>query len=177
MGYALIGLAAGTGQGIEAMLLYMAIYVTMNLGVFAFILSMTRDGQAVSDISDLNGYAKREPGKALAMLALMFSLAGVPPFLGFFGKLAVMWAAVEAGLVWLAVLGVIASVIGAFYYIRIVYYMYFGEDVDALDGKPAPVLWFFAVATGAIVAVAWVPGVNRFGVDPAAAKAAIALVN
>lgn len=177
MGFALMGLAAGTALGVQAMLVYMAIYVTMNVGTFALILTMEKDGRPVTDIQSLRQYSKKQPLLALVMLCLMFSLAGVPPLLGFFGKFYVLQAAYDAGLVWLAVAGVIASVIGAFYYIRIVYYMYFGEDVDALDGKPAPVLWFFAVATGAIVAVAWVPGVNLFGIDPAAASAAIALVN
>ncbi|HKK97050.1 MAG TPA: NADH-quinone oxidoreductase subunit NuoN, partial [Marivita sp.] len=84
MGYALMGLAAGTAFGVQAMLLYMAIYVTMNVGTFSFILSMERDGQPVSNISSLHMYSKREPGKALAMLVLLFSLAGVPPLVGFF---------------------------------------------------------------------------------------------
>ncbi len=121
MGFALMGLAAGTAFGVQAMLVYMAIYVTMNVGTFAFILSMEREGKPVTGIQTLNGYAKREPGKALAMLVLLFSLAGVPPLVGFFGKYYVLLAAVEADMAWLAVAGVIASVIGAFYYLRIVY--------------------------------------------------------
>ena len=115
MGYALMGLAAGTAFGVQAMLIYMVIYITMNVGTFAFILSMERDGQPVTDIRALNLYSKAHPGRALAMLILLFSLAGVPPLLGFFGKLYVLRAAYEGGLVWLAVAGVIASVIGAFY--------------------------------------------------------------
>ncbi len=109
MGFALMGLAAGTAFGVQAMLVYMAIYVTMNVGTFAFILSMSRDGQVVTDIRSLNMYSKREPLKALAMLVLMFSLAGVPPLVGFFGKFYVLQAAVEANMAWLAVAGVIAS--------------------------------------------------------------------
>jgi NADH-quinone oxidoreductase subunit N len=124
MGYALMGLAAGTQFGVQALLVYMAIYVTMNVGTFAFILMLEKDGKPVTDITALNSYAKREPAKALAMLILLFSLAGVPPMLGFFGKFYVLRAAYDAGLAWLAVAGVIASVIGAFYYLRIVYYMY-----------------------------------------------------
>ena len=135
MGFALMGLAAGTEQGVSAMLIYMAIYVTMNIGTFAFILSMERDGRHITDISSLNAFATKEPTKALALLVLMFSLAGVPPLVGFFGKYAVLLAAVDAGLSWLAILGVIASVIGAFYYLRIVYYMYFGEPAKGSTAR------------------------------------------
>lgn len=173
MGFALLGLAAGTEQGVQAMLLYMAIYVAMNVGTFAFILSMEKDGQPVTDISALNLYAKREPVKGLAMLVLLFSLAGVPPMLGFFAKFAVLAAAVAAGYGWLAVLGVIASVIGAFYYLRIVYFMYFGTEGDALDTRMPAVQWLLLVGS-AIVMVAGV--INLFGVEGAAAAAASALV-
>jgi NADH-quinone oxidoreductase subunit N len=114
MGFALMGLAAGTALGVQAMLIYMAIYVTMNIGTFAFILSMNKEGQPVTNISSLNSLASREPVQALAMLVLMFSLAGVPPMLGFFGKYGVLVAAVDAGLSWLAIAGVIASVIRCF---------------------------------------------------------------
>ncbi|GGG61758.1 NADH-quinone oxidoreductase subunit N [Salipiger pallidus] len=175
MGYALMGLAAGTEFGVQAMLVYMAIYVTMNVGTFAFILSMTRDGQPVSDIDSLGLYAKKEPTRALAMLVLLFSLAGVPPLVGFFGKLYVLQAAYGGGLVWLAVAGVIASVISAYYYLRIVYFMYFGEDrTDKLDAGGSPVLWGFLVASAAIMVVGVV---NLFGVEGAAASAAATLVN
>jgi hypothetical protein len=88
---------------VQATLIYMAIYVTMNVGTFAFILSMERDGRPVTDIASLNQFAKKEPLKALAVLVLMFSLAGVPPMVGFFGKFYVLKAAVDAGMVWLAV--------------------------------------------------------------------------
>ncbi len=174
MGYALMGLAAGTALGVQAMLIYMAIYVTMNVGTFAFILSMERDGHPVTDIEALGMYSRKEPGKALAMLVLLFSLAGVPPLVGFFGKLYVLRAAYDAGLAWLAVAGVVASVIGAFYYLRIVYYMYFGEDrEDALDGGRSPVLTGFLMAS-AIIMVAGV--VNLFGIEGAAQAAAVTLV-
>ncbi|SHH25563.1 NADH-quinone oxidoreductase subunit NuoN [Marivita hallyeonensis] len=174
MGYALMGLAAGTAFGVQAMLIYMAIYVTMNVGTFAFILSMSRDGQPVSNIGSLNMYSKREPGKALAMLVLLFSLAGVPPLVGFFGKLYVLRAAYEAGLAWLAIAGVIASVIGAFYYLRIVFYMYFGEERDdALDKGRSPILYGMLMAS-AIIMVAGV--VNLFGIESVAAAAAATLV-
>lgn len=175
MGYALMGLAAGTAFGVQALLIYMAIYVTMNVGTFAFILMMQKDGAPVTDISALNMYSKREPGKALALLILLFSLAGVPPMLGFFGKFYVLRAAYEADLIWLAVAGVIASVIGAFYYLRIVFYMYFGEAGDEeLDRGSTPVLWGFLMLSAAIMLLGIV---NMFGVEGAAAAAAATLVN
>jgi NADH-quinone oxidoreductase subunit N len=175
MGYALMGLAAGTAFGVQAMLIYMAIYVTMNVGTFAFILSMQRDGQPVSNIASLNMYSKREPGKALAMLVLLFSLAGVPPLVGFFGKLYVLRAAYDAGLAWLAIAGVVASVIGAFYYLRIVFYMYFGEERDdALDNSRSPVLWGMLMGSAVIMVVGVV---NLFGIESVAAAAAATLVN
>lgn len=173
MGYALVGLASGTAMGVQAMLIYMAIYVTMNVGTFAFILSMERDGRPVTDIASLNMFSKKEPLKALALLVLMFSLAGVPPMVGFFGKFYVLQAAVDAGMTWLAVAGAVASVIGAFYYLRIVFYMYFGKEGEPLDSNMAPVQWVMMVA----VAAAMVLGVvNLFGIEPAAAVAAEALV-
>jgi NADH-quinone oxidoreductase subunit N len=174
MGFALMGLAAGDERGVSAMLIYMAIYVTMNIGTFAFILSMQKDGRHVTNISSLNGLSSREPLKALALLVLMFSLAGVPPLVGFFGKYAVLVAAVNAGLNWLAILGVIASVIGAFYYIRIVYFMYFGEEREPLDGSMSRLAWVGLM----FGAAAMLLGVfNLFGVDDLARAAAATLVN
>ena len=174
MGFALMGLASGTVFGVQAMLVYMAIYVTMNIGTFAFILTMERDGQYVNDIQSLNMLSQQSPGRALAMLVLLFSLAGVPPLVGFFGKYYVLLAAVEAGLAWLAVAGVIASVIGAFYYLRIVYLMYFGEETDTLDPAPSPVL---TLVLG-IAAFAMVAGVvNLFGIEGMAEAAAATLVD
>jgi len=174
MGFALMGLAAGTAFGVQAMLIYMAIYVTMNIGTFAFILSMEKDGLPVTDIAALNMYSRREPLKALAMLVLLFSLAGVPPMVGFFGKFYVLRAAYDGGLGWLAVAGVIASVIGAFYYLRIVYFMYFGEEREALDPAGSPVLWGFLMASAAMMVVGVI---NLFGIEPLAAAAAATLVN
>jgi len=177
MGYALMGLAAGTAQGVESMLLYMAIYVTMNIGTFAFILSMSKDGQPVLDIDALSLYSRRDPTRAMAVLVLMFSLAGVPPLVGFFAKYSVLLAAVDAGLVWLAVLGVIASVIGAFYYIRIVYIMYFGAEDSELDTGGSRILWGFLVGSAAILLIGVLPGLNLFGIETVAQAAAASLVN
>ena len=174
MGYALVGLAAGTAQGVEAMLIYMAIYVTMNVGVFAFILNMNRDGAANMEIASLGLYSRAEPAKALCVAVLMLSLAGLPPLVGFWGKFFVFTAAVEAGLVWLAVAGVLASVIGAYYYLRIVYLMYFGEEAENPDGAMPAVHWAALSASAAIMVLGVV---NLFGVEGPAATAAAALVN
>jgi len=174
MGYALMGLASGTVFGVQAMLVYVAIYVAMNVGTFAFILSMERGGQPVTDIRSLNLYSRVEPGRALAMLILLFSLAGVPPLLGFFGKLYVLRAAYEGGLAWLAVAGVIASVIGAFYYLRIVFYMYFGEEGEALETGRSAVQWGFLMASAAVMVFGIV---NMFGIETMAQAAAATLVH
>lgn len=175
MGYALIGLASGTVFGLQAMLVYMAIYVTMNVGTFAFIMSMEKDGLPVTDIYSLNQLGIKQPGRALAMLVLLFSLAGVPPLVGFFGKLYVLRAAYDAGLIWLAVFGVLASVIGAYYYLRLVYLMYFGENQDeSLDVMKSPILSGFA-ATAAVVMVVGI--INLFGIEAAAGLAASSLAN
>jgi len=174
MGYALIGLSTGTPAGVSAMLIYMAIYVTMNIGTFAFILSMERDGQPVTNIDSLRLYSRSEPGKAMAVLILMFSLAGVPPMLGFFAKLGVWQAAVEADMIWLVVASAIASAIGAFYYLRIVFFMYFGDEADGLNGGKSPMLSGALIASAAIMLIGIV---NLFGIEGPAAAAAAALVN
>ncbi|SFR54219.1 NADH-quinone oxidoreductase subunit NuoN [Litoreibacter janthinus] len=174
MGFALMGLAAGTAEGVQAMLIYMAIYVTMNIGTFAFILSMEKDGQPVTDIDALQNYSKKEPTRALAMLVLMFSLAGIPPLVGFFGKFYVLKAAVDANMAWLAVAGVIASVIGAFYYLRVIYYMYFGEERDALNGSMPMINWLLLVGSAAVMVLGVI---NLFGIEGLAMAAAGALVN
>ena len=174
MGYALMGLAAGTAYGVEAMLMYMTFYVIMNIGTFAFIMTMEKDGQPVTDIQSLNLLAKTKPGKALAVMVLMVSLAGIPGTIGFFGKLYVLQAAYGAGLLWLAIAGVIASVIGAYYYLRIIYLMWFGSEQDeALDDYSTPMLTAF-VSVSAIATVVGI--VNFFGLKGAAIAAAAALV-
>jgi NADH-quinone oxidoreductase subunit N len=173
MGFAMIGLASGTAEGVAATLLYMSVYAAMNVGTFAFILSMERDGRPVVDIDSLHQFARTAPGKALAVLVLMVSLAGVPPMLGFWVKFAVLRAAVDAGMVWLAVGGVIASVIGLFYYLRIVYFMYFGREGVVLESRMSAAQWGLLAASS----VAMVAGaLNLFGLEPLAAAAAQALV-
>ncbi len=133
MGFALVGLAAGTQQGAQGVLIYIAIYVAMTLGTFAIILAMKRNGQAVETISDFAGLSRTNPVLAFLFAMLLFSLAGVPPLAGFFGKFYVFLAAVNAGLFTLAVLGVLTSVIGAFYYLSIVKVMYFDEPKGAME--------------------------------------------
>ncbi len=175
MGFALMGLASGTAFGVQAMMVYMAIYVTMNIGMFAFILTMERDGRPVSDIASLHMYSQKEPLKALCVAALMFSMAGVPPLVGFFGKFYVLRAAYEANMAWLAVAGVVASVIGAFYYIRIVYFMYFGEAGEPLDANPVHRLHIILVISAALM----IAGTffSLFGIETLAQIAADSLAN
>lgn len=173
MGFALMGLAAGTALGVQAMLVYMAIYAVMNIGVFAWILSLERDGEPVTDLASLNQFAKVAPLTAFAVMVLMFSLAGVPPMLGFFAKLGVLNAAVDAQMGWLAVAGVIASVIGAFYYLRIVYYMYFGTEVDPLTSRMAAPSHVLLAASAIIVVLG---AITTFGIDRAAGRAADSLL-
>lgn len=173
MGFALMGLAAGTAFGVQAMLIYMAIYVTMNIGTFAFILSLERDGKPVSDIASLHMFSKSEPLKAFAVLILMFSLAGVPPMLGFFGKFYVLRAAYDAGLPWLAIAGAVASVIGAFYYLRIVYFMYFGNDTAPATSRMSMVQWAAFIGVAVIVVLGMI---NLFGIETPARLAAEALL-
>jgi NADH-quinone oxidoreductase subunit N len=173
MGFALIGVAAGTAAGVQAMLVYMAIYAAMNIATFAFILSMEQGGRAVTAIGSLNMLSRSAPVPALALLVLLFSMAGVPPMLGFFGKLYVLKAAVDAGMAWLAVAGVVASVIGAYYYLRIVYLMYFGSEGERLDHRYAAVPWVMLIG-GAVAMLAGI--VNLFGIEGTAAAAAEALV-
>src|SRR6202790_3060681 len=129
MGCALIGLAAGTLEGVQGVLVYMAIYLAMTLGTFACILSMKRNGQHVENISDFAGLSRTNPLLAFFFAMLLFSLAGIPPLAGFFAKFYVFVAAIKAGLFTLAVVGVLASVVGAFYYLTIIKVMYFDEPV------------------------------------------------
>ncbi|WP_024520783.1 NADH-quinone oxidoreductase subunit NuoN [Bradyrhizobium sp. Tv2a-2] len=133
MGFALVGLAAGTAEGAQGVLVYLAIYVTMTLGVFAIVLSIKRDGQNFENISDFAGLSRTNPLVAFIFAMLLFSLAGVPPLAGFFGKWYVFVAAIKAGLFTLSVIGVLTSVVGAFYYLSIVKTMYFDEPLTKLD--------------------------------------------
>jgi len=136
MGFALIGLAAGTSEGVQGILVYMAIYITMTLGIFAVILSMRRDGGMVESIDQLAGLARTHPTMAFMLAMLLFSMAGIPPLAGFFAKFYVFLAAIKAGLYVLAVIGVLASVVGAYYYLMIVKIMYFDEPAEGFYRMP-----------------------------------------
>ena len=127
MGFALVGVAAGSEAGVAGCLVYLATYVIMNLGAFALILSMKRGGEPVEAISDLAGLPRERLPMALALLVIFFSMAGIPPLAGFFGKFLVFTASVEAGFWWLAVIGLLTSVISAFYYIRIIKVAFFDD--------------------------------------------------
>ena len=134
VGYALIGLACGTPQGISSLLIYLSIYLIMNIGVFSFILSMKNKGEYYENISDLSGLYKTHPYYSVVITILMFSLAGIPPLAGFFGKFYIFIAAIESNLLLLAIVGILASVVGAFYYLRIIKVIYFDESKNSFDG-------------------------------------------
>jgi NADH-quinone oxidoreductase subunit N len=136
MGFALIGLAAGTAEGVQGVLVYMAIYITMTLGVFAVILSMRRASGMVESIDQLAGLARTNPMAAFFLAMLLFSMAGIPPLAGFFAKFYVFLAAIKAGLYVLAVIGVLASVVGAYYYLLIIKTMYFDEPAERFYPMP-----------------------------------------
>ncbi|MDF1720929.1 MAG: NADH-quinone oxidoreductase subunit NuoN [Minwuia sp.] len=169
VGYALVGLTAANAEGVRGVLVYLTIYLVMNVGTFACILAMRRGDRMVESIDDLRGLAKTHKGMAMALAIFMFSLAGVPPLAGFFGKFYVFMAAINAGLYYLAVIGVLASVVGAFYYLRIIKIMYFDEPTEPLSrpiGKELGVL--MAVSALLVVAFFIVPGVLVDGAAVAA---------
>ncbi|NVK18149.1 MAG: NADH-quinone oxidoreductase subunit NuoN [Methylocystaceae bacterium] len=179
VGYMLIGLAVGGAvasgaetqqNGIESMLVYLSIYIIMTLGTFGCILAMKRGGDNVENINDLAGLSKSNPMMAAALAIFMFSMAGIPPLAGFFGKLYVFQSALEAGLVSLAVIGVLSSVVGCFYYIRLIKIMYFDDAEEDLDRQVGTEI-SMVVAAAAIVILAFFiyPG---FITDSAAAAAA-----
>jgi len=151
MGYALIGLATGTDAGVSAILFYMAIYVIMNVGTFAAILCMRREGKMVEEIADLSGLARTQPALAAAIGVFMFSLAGIPPLAGFLAKFYIFLAAIDARYYGLAIIGVVTSVVGAYYYVRIVKVMFFDEPAPAFDRPAGPVLGTVLAGTALLV--------------------------
>src|ERR1700726_4155828 len=146
MGFALVGLAAGTAEGAQGVLVYIAIYVAMTLGTFSVILTMKRNGQHVENISDFAGLSRTNPLLAFFFAMLLFSLAGIPPLAGFFAKWYVFVAAIKAGLFTLAVVGVLTSVVGAYYYLTIIKVMYFEEPLSQLDPMRLELRTVLAVA-------------------------------
>lgn len=153
MGYALVGLAAGTEAGVTGVLVYMAIYLVMTVGTFCAILLMRQKGRMLEGIADLAGLARTHPGMAALIAVFMFSLAGIPPLAGFFGKLLVFKAAVDAGLYTLAVVGVLASVVGAYYYLRIIKLMYFDDPAESFDRPLERSLSWTMAVTGVVTLV------------------------
>lgn len=133
VGFALVGLATGTADGVRAVIIYMIIYAIMTLGGFACVLAMRRQGRAMEQISDLSGLSKTNPALALWLAIFMFSMAGIPPLAGFFGKFYIFLSAIQAGMITLAVIGVLASVVAAYYYLRVVKIMYFDEPQEGMD--------------------------------------------
>ena len=174
IGFVLMGVASGTDKGISAVLIYMVLYIVMNIGVFVFILNMERNGVAVTTINSLNMYNNVSKSQTLFLTILLFSLAGIPPLAGFFGKFFIFNAAINAGLSWLAVMGGIASVIAAFYYLRIVYLMYFGLSTDPLSGKMPTAHWIILSGSALLMLIGII---NLYGLEKPSFLAATSLIN
>ncbi|MBE7209560.1 MAG: NADH-quinone oxidoreductase subunit NuoN [Gluconacetobacter diazotrophicus] len=152
MGYAMMGLAAGTAEGVRGTLVYLATYLFMSIGTFACIVAMRRNGRPVDRVADLAGLGRSNPVMATCMAVFMFGMAGVPPLSGFFGKLFVFLAAVQAGLWTLAVIGVLTSAVGLYYYWRVVRAMWLEDAAVSLDRPERSVLWLTG-AMGAVTAL------------------------
>jgi NADH-quinone oxidoreductase subunit N len=169
MGYALVGLAAGTAGGVQGVMVYMAIYLATTLGAFACVLMMRRDGKAVEDIAELAGLSRTNPWMAFALAMMMFSLAGIPPLAGFWAKFYVFLAAIDAKLYTLAVVGVVTSVVGAYYYLRLVKIIYFDEAKPAFEKSDLGVRAVLLVSAGFVLALSLAPA-PLFNSAAAAAK-------
>jgi NADH-quinone oxidoreductase subunit N len=169
MGFALVGLAAGTPEGVQGVVVYMAIYLAMTLGTFAAILTMRRNGEMVEEIADLSGLARTHPTIAFFLAMMMFSLAGIPPLAGFFAKYYVFTAAINAGLYALAVIGVLASVVGAYYYLAIVKVMYMDEAAAPFEPMPRTLKFVLGI-TGLFVLLFCAYPAPLVGAATAAAK-------
>jgi NADH-quinone oxidoreductase subunit N len=169
VGYALIGLVVANESGVRGIMIYMAIYLFMNIGAFACILTMRRGDKMVENISDLAGMSKTHPMVAAAMAVFMFSMAGIPPLAGFFSKLYIFLAVIKAEFYGLAIIAVLSSVVGAFYYLRIIKVVYFDEQAEPLNKPISPSLGF-VIAGCALIIVLFIafPGVV---VDSASAAA------
>ena len=170
VGFALVGLAANNAEGVSGVLIYLAIYVAMTLGTFSIVLSMRRKGGNVEDISELAGLSKTNLPMASVLAILMFSLAGIPPLAGFWAKWYAFLPAIKAGLYPLAVIGVVASVIGAFYYLRIIKIMFFDEAAEPFEPQDDKVFWVMA-ASAAFVVLFVLPFIGASLVDAANAAA------
>ena len=160
-GYVLIGVVAGTTRGITAALVYMMVYAFMQLGAFAIVVMLRRRDIIGDQLKDLTGLSATHPAAAMAMLLFMLSLGGIPPTAGFMGKLWVFGAAIDAGYIWLAVVGVINSALSLYYYVRVVVFMW----ISAPEGEPEPIPWSPAIAAVLVITVA---GTLLFGMYPRA---------
>ncbi|MBX2806332.1 MAG: NADH-quinone oxidoreductase subunit NuoN [Hyphomicrobiales bacterium] len=156
VGYAMVGLAAGTPSGVQGVMIYLAIYIVMTLGAFACILAMRRGDSDVEEIAELNGLSRNQPMLAFMLTVLLFSMAGIPPLAGFFAKFYVFLAAIEAELFWLAVIGVVTSVVSAFYYLAIIARMYFQEPAADFEPMTAKVRFVLGL-TGIITLFLFIP--------------------
>ncbi|HWL67147.1 MAG TPA: NADH-quinone oxidoreductase subunit NuoN [Geminicoccus sp.] len=172
MGYALVGLASGSMAGVRGVALYMLIYMVMTLGTFACILAMRRQGSYVEDINELAGLSRRQPVLAIILTILMFSLAGIPPTAGFFGKFYVFKAAVDADLVWLAVIGLLSSVVACYYYLRIVKLVWFDQAAEPFDLPLRPAIGAVA-GISAILLIVAVLAINPLFASAGVAASAI----
>jgi NADH-quinone oxidoreductase subunit N len=157
MGYALMGLAAGTIIGVRATLIYLAIYLVMSLGTFGCIIAMSRKGRPVERIADLAGMAGEDGRYALVLAIMMWSMAGIPPLSGFFGKFYVFAAAIDANLIVLAIIGIVTSVIAAFYYLRVIKVMYFDQGTPGFDKRTAGINLVIGVSAIATVLFVFYP--------------------
>jgi NADH-quinone oxidoreductase subunit N len=160
MGYALVPLAAGTVAGVKGLLIFMSIYVITVIGIFALILQMRIRNGMVEQISDLSGLSKSNRGMAIVMTMFMFSLMGIPPLLGFFGKLFAFLPAAEAGLMPLVVIALIASVIGAFYYLRVIKTMWFDEVKHEFVESPRNLRFLSLVSALLLLPILLLPGIS-----------------
>ncbi len=158
VGYALMGVTAGTSDGVGGMILYLAIYLAMTLGAFACILAMRDGDRKFENINDLAGLGTTRPMMAAGLMLIMFSLAGIPPLAGFFGKLYVFLAAWKAGLLWLVIIGALTSVVGAYYYLRIIKVMYFDTATERFEAMPVNLKVILAVSCAVLLLFFLVPG-------------------
>jgi NADH-quinone oxidoreductase subunit N len=159
VGFILVGIAAGTADGVQGVLIYLAIYLFMNIGAFAVILCMRQKGRLVEGIEDLAGLSKTHPLMAVVMATLMFSMAGIPPLAGFWGKFYVFKAAVDQGLFALAVIGILTSVVSTYYYLRIIKIMYFDDVVETFDRLQGGAMTLvMGVSTAVVMLFTFFPG-------------------
>jgi NADH-quinone oxidoreductase subunit N len=159
VGFILVGFLAGTAAGVQGAMYYTLVYVIMALGAFGMIILLSRQGFEAENLEDFKGLNARSPWFAFIMLLIMFSMAGVPPFVGFYAKVAVFGAAIEAGYTWLAIVGVLFSVIGAYYYLRVVWYMYFEPPAHEVHPAPEMDMKFMVSLNGlALLALGLLPG-------------------